>query len=353
MPIAGGQSLLAGLNMRLSAPKLLVDIGDLNELMGESKSDASIRLGALTRHRELLHSELVKEHVPLLRLAASHIGHVAIRNRGTLGGSLAYADPAAELPACAVALGATLVLGSLEGERTVKAEDFFRGLFETDLKPGELIIAVNFRLMQTGTAIGFAELARRHGDFALVGIAAVASMQRNRIGRRTRTFRPRNARIAYFGCVERARLARSVSLPPLKGLRYYRSPTPPRSKRQSGWTSRRSTQAVAATPAPSCSLIDGRRRGCSRGRVISATVTLHRRTESAWRTELFQSHVDATSCRPPTVARDRVRQHGMQYRVDAGRPHGGECRFVKHSHRRAHSPPRAQTPAQRARMLHR
>ena len=202
VPIAGGQSLLAGLNMRLSAPKLLVDIGDLNELMGESKSDASIRLGALTRHRELLHSELVKEHVPLLKLAASHIGHVAVRNRGTLGGSLAYADPAAELPACAVALGATLVLGSLEGERTVKAGDFFRGLFETDLKPGELIIAVEFPLMQTGTAIGFAELARRHGDFALAGIAVVARMERTRI---------RNARIAYFGCVERARLARSVS----------------------------------------------------------------------------------------------------------------------------------------------
>ncbi|TMJ26831.1 MAG: xanthine dehydrogenase family protein subunit M [Alphaproteobacteria bacterium] len=202
VPIAGGQSLLATLNMRLSAPKLLVDIADLDELAGQSQAGGTVRLGALTRHRELLESELVKEHVPLLRRAASHIGHVAIRNRGTLGGSLAYADPAAELPACAVALGATLMLGSLNGEREVPAEHFFTGLFETDLQLGELIVAVKFQAMQSETKIGFAELARRHGDFALVGLAAVATMARDRI---------RNARLAYFGCVDRARLARSVA----------------------------------------------------------------------------------------------------------------------------------------------
>ena len=135
--------------------------------------------------------------MPLLVRAASHIGHVAIRNRGTLGGSLAYADPAAELPACAVALGATLVLGSVKGERAVKAEDFFTGLFETDLRPGELIVAVRFPVMQTGTTIGFAELSRRHGDFALVGLAAVASMQ-PRPHRRcaARVFRLRGSREA-------------------------------------------------------------------------------------------------------------------------------------------------------------
>jgi len=202
VPLAGGQSLLATLNMRLSAPKLLVDIGDLQELVGQSYAEGTVRLGALTRHRELLGSELVKKHVPLLVRAASHVGHVAIRNRGTLGGSLAYADPAAELPSCAVALGATLELGSLKGERAVQAEDFFKGLFETDLRPGELILGVRFPVMQTGMMIGFAELARRHGDFALVGLAAVATMQQDRIGQ---------ARLAYFGCVERARLARSVS----------------------------------------------------------------------------------------------------------------------------------------------
>ena len=154
VPIAGGQSLLAGLNMRLSAPKLVIDIGDLGELMDQSHAGGVVRLGALTRHGDLLRSELVRRHLPLLTQAAPHIGHIAIRNRGTLGGSLAYADPAAELPACAVALGATLVLGSSAGEREVKAEDFFKGLFETDLQPGELIVAVKFPIMQNGTAAG-------------------------------------------------------------------------------------------------------------------------------------------------------------------------------------------------------
>ena len=202
VPLAGGQSLLAGLNMRLSAPKLLVDIGDLKELTGQTRHDGVVRLGALTRHAKLLGSELIQKHVPLLTRAAAHIGHVAIRNRGTLGGSLAYADPAAELPACAVALGATLMLRSVVGEREVRAEDFFTGLFETELKPSELIVAVKFPAIQPGTAVGLAELSRRQGDFALVGLAAVASFERDRIG---------TARLAYFGCVDRAKLAPAVS----------------------------------------------------------------------------------------------------------------------------------------------
>jgi carbon-monoxide dehydrogenase medium subunit len=202
VPVAGGQSLLAGLNMRLSAPKLLVDIGDLKELTGQSYEDGTVRLGALTRHAELLGSQVIQKHVPLLVRAAAHIGHVAIRNRGTLGGSLAYADPAAELPACAVALGATLALRSVVGEREVKAEDFFKGLFETELKLGELIVAVKFPAIQSGMAVGFAELSRRQGDFALVGLAALATMRRDRIG---------TARLAYFGCVDHARVARAVS----------------------------------------------------------------------------------------------------------------------------------------------
>jgi aerobic carbon-monoxide dehydrogenase medium subunit len=200
--VAGGQSLLPGLNMRLSAPKLLVDIADLKELTGQSQTGGVIRLGALTRHGELLGSGLIREHLPLLLQAAPHIGHIAIRNRGTLGGSLAYADPAAELPACAVALGAMLVLGSLSGEREVKAEDFFKGLFETDLRPGELIVAVKFPATPPGTATGFSELARRHGDFALVGLAVVASLQQNRIDK---------ARLVYFGCTDRAKVAKAIS----------------------------------------------------------------------------------------------------------------------------------------------
>ena len=202
VPLAGGQSLLATLNLRLSAPKVLVDISGLKELTGESHAGGSVRLGALTLHRQLLGSELVRKHVPLLARAAPHIGHIAIRNRGTLGGSLAYADPAAELPACAVVLGATIEIGGLQGERVVKAEDFFKGLFETDLRAGELILGVRFPTQQNDTVIGFDELARRHGDFPLMGLAVVATRQRDHIG---------NARIVYFGSVDRARLARSVS----------------------------------------------------------------------------------------------------------------------------------------------
>ena len=202
VPIAGGQSLLAGLNMRLSSPKVLVDIGNLAELTGQSYADGMVRLGALTRHRDLLSSAIVRAHLPLLAEAAPHIGHIAIRNRGTIGGSFAYADPAAELPACAVALGATLVLGSAKGERQVKAEDFFKGLFETDLRAGELIVEVKFPEVPTGTSTGFAELSRRHGDFALVGVAALAILRAGDI---------ESARIVYFGCVDRARVAVSVS----------------------------------------------------------------------------------------------------------------------------------------------
>ncbi len=202
VPVAGGQSLLAGLNMRLSAPKLLVDIGDLAELTGQSESDGVVRLGALTRHADLLRSGLVRKHLPLLAQAAPHIGHMAIRNRGTLGGSLAYADPAAELPACAVALDATVVICGVAGEREVKAEGFFKGLFETDLRPGELIVAVKFPATQAGMSVAFAELSRRHGDFALVGLAATVVMRRDRID---------EARLVYFGCADRAKVAQATS----------------------------------------------------------------------------------------------------------------------------------------------
>jgi carbon-monoxide dehydrogenase medium subunit len=200
--LAGGQSLLATLNMRLSAPKLLVDIGELDELAVSSNENGEIRLGALTRHCDLIQSDVVRKHLPLLSHAASHIGHVAIRNRGTLAGSLAYADPAAELPAASVALGARLLLGSVAGEREVKAEDFYKGLFETDLRPGELILAVKFPLPDDKSAGAFAELARRRGDFALVGLAMVATLERDRI---------EHARLVYFGCVDRAKVANAVS----------------------------------------------------------------------------------------------------------------------------------------------
>src|SRR5271163_4104133 len=133
IPLAGGQSLLATLNMRLSSPEILVDIGDLRGLSGISVCDGVVRIGALATHAKTLGSPIVRTHLPLLAEAVRHVAHVAIRNRGTIGASIAYADPAAEIPACSVALEASIVVASRSGEREVPAGDFFRGMFETDL----------------------------------------------------------------------------------------------------------------------------------------------------------------------------------------------------------------------------
>jgi len=168
--LAGGQSLIPSLNLRLSAPELLVDITGLPGLAKIERRDGSLRVGALCTHAGLERSAEVKEHVPLVAEAIPHIAHPAIRNRGTLGGSLALADPAAELPACAVALDAVVVTCGRDGERRVKAADFFKGLFETDLRAGEVLVAVEFPKAEKSV---FLELTRRHGDYAIVGVAAV------------------------------------------------------------------------------------------------------------------------------------------------------------------------------------
>ena len=172
--LAGGQTLLATLNMRLSQPALLIDIGRLDALRGISVDGGSLRIGALTRHVEVEESALVAQHAPLLRQAAPHIAHRAIRNRGTFGGALAYADPAAEWPACVLALNGTLVLGSQRGERRVAAADFFRGLYSTALQDGELLLACELPCAAAGEKQDFSELARRQGDYAVAGLAARA-----------------------------------------------------------------------------------------------------------------------------------------------------------------------------------
>ena len=172
--LAGGQTLLATLNMRLSSPAVLVDITGVPGLAGIALRENALRIGALTRHREIERSPVVATHAPLLALAAPHIAHVAIRNVGTIGGSLAHADPAAEWPACCVALDADIVIASRSGERRVKAREFFKGLFETALGEGELIAAVEFPLLGAAYRSAFLELARRHGDYAIVGVAAAA-----------------------------------------------------------------------------------------------------------------------------------------------------------------------------------
>jgi carbon-monoxide dehydrogenase medium subunit len=172
--LAGGQTLLATLNMRLSSPAVLVDITGVPGLAGIAVRGDVLRIGALTRHREIERSREVAEHAPLLAQAAPHIAHVAVRNVGTIGGSLAHADPAAEWPACCVALDADIVIASRAGERRVKARDFYKGLFETALGEGELVAAVELPLLGAGYRSVFLELARRHGDYAMVGVAAAA-----------------------------------------------------------------------------------------------------------------------------------------------------------------------------------
>ena len=174
--LAGGQSLIASLNMRLSAPEILVDIGAL-PLRDITLEQGVVRIGALATHAQIGNSPEVKKHVPLLAQAVPHIAHPAIRNRGTLGGSLALADPAAEYPACAVALDASIVVAGKDGERLVPAEKFFKGLFETDLGPAEMIVAVEFAAIGKDERSAFLELARRHGDYAIIGLAAHRSEQ--------------------------------------------------------------------------------------------------------------------------------------------------------------------------------
>ena len=185
--LAGGQSLMPALNMRLSAPPLLVDINGVSELARIAQPNGQIELGGLVRHAQAEHSHDVARLAPLLSKAIPHIAHPAIRNRGTIGGSIALADPAAELPACLLALGGEIEIAGRAGRRTVAADTFFKGLFETALAPGEIISAIRIPVAQPRDRFGFAELARRHGDYALVGLAAAARAE------------PPAIRLAYFG----------------------------------------------------------------------------------------------------------------------------------------------------------
>lgn len=188
--IAGGQTLLATLNMRLSEPGILIDINGVPGLSGISLQDGYLRIGAMTRHSEIEDSPVVARHQPLLSMAAPHVAHRAIRNRGTLGGSIAFADPAAEWPTCAVALDAKIVLTSRGRERRVTAQDFFEDLYTTAMVPGEIITACEFPLPAPGMRYAFDELARRHGDYAIVGLAAAAAFSGGLL---------RNVRLVFLG----------------------------------------------------------------------------------------------------------------------------------------------------------
>ena len=188
--LAGGQSLIATLNMRLSHPALLVDINGVGGLDRIESNNGHIEIGALVRHAQAERSPELARRAPLIALAMPHIGHPAIRNRGTIGGSVAFADPAAELPACVLALGGELTIAGPQGSRVVRADDFFKGLFETALTARDVLTAIRIPAAGADTRVGFAEFARRHGDYAMVGLAACARADGQRL---------RDLRLAYFG----------------------------------------------------------------------------------------------------------------------------------------------------------
>jgi aerobic carbon-monoxide dehydrogenase medium subunit len=188
--MAGGQSLLATLAFRLSEPSILIDISRLTELSGITRVGDAVRVGAGTTHAVLGRDPLIRAHVPLLSQAVPHIAHTAIRNRGTIGGSIAFADPAAELPACCVALGATIVVASMRGERRIAADEFFTGLFGTALTIGEIITAVEFPGARAGERSVLEELSRRSGDYAMAGLALRARVDGQVL---------RDPRVVFFG----------------------------------------------------------------------------------------------------------------------------------------------------------
>jgi carbon-monoxide dehydrogenase medium subunit len=188
--LAGGQSLIATLNMRLSAPRLLVDLNGVGGLDGIALKDGMVEIGALVRHAQAERSVEIAQHAPLIAKALPHIGHPAIRNRGTIGGSVAFADPAAELPACLLALGGEVTISGPQGARRIKADDFFKDLFETALTPRDVLTAIRLPAATVDNRIGFAELARRHGDYAIAGLAACARADGKGL---------QDVRLAYFG----------------------------------------------------------------------------------------------------------------------------------------------------------
>jgi carbon-monoxide dehydrogenase medium subunit len=201
--LAGGQSLMPMLNLRLAQPAVLVDINRIPALDEIALHGQSVQIGATARHASVLHSGDVAQAAPLLRLALPHVAHMAVRNRGTHGGSCALADPSAEIPACAAALEAWFVLRGPGGERRVPAADFFRGLYETALSPDELLVRVDYPCAPPGRRYAFEEVARRRGDFAIAGLAAAANVGRDRV---------REARLVFFGVADRPAPVRAASL---------------------------------------------------------------------------------------------------------------------------------------------
>jgi CO/xanthine dehydrogenase FAD-binding subunit len=197
-PLAGGQSLIPAMNFRLATPAVLIDLNALEDLAYINDGD-TLRLGGMTRQRTVERSGVVARKAPLLAETMPFIAHAAIRTRGTVGGSLAHADPAAELPAVMLALSAQVTVQSRKGSRSIPANDFFVGLFATALEPGELLTAIEIPKAADRTGYAFQEISRRHGDFALVGVAATVTLDANG--------RCADARIALFSVGDRPMMA--------------------------------------------------------------------------------------------------------------------------------------------------
>ncbi len=179
-PIAGGQSLVPMMNFRLVSPAVLIDIRKIAPPDTIEEADGHVRIGALTRHRALETSPLIADRFPVVTAAMKHVAHLAIRNRGTIGGSLCHADPAAELPAIAVLLDARISVARQGGERTIEARDFFEGALWTAVGDDEIVTRIDLPLLPPGAGWGFHEFARRHGDFGLAGAAATVTKSAGR-----------------------------------------------------------------------------------------------------------------------------------------------------------------------------
>lgn len=188
--LAGGQSLIPAMNMRFAAPDVLVDISGIAGLQEIQSADGVLRIGAMSRHVDVLKSDLVTEHAPLIAKAVPHIAHATVRNRGTFGGSLCHADPAAELPACVLALDGRLNIRGPSGSRHVPAAEFFRGTYATCLAEDEILVSVDVPAAAAETVVFFDEVVRRKGDYPLAGLAAQASVRDGRLA---------GPRLVYFG----------------------------------------------------------------------------------------------------------------------------------------------------------
>ena len=193
--LAGGQSLIPTMNMRFAAPDVLIDLANIDDLGKIEVLGDNLRIGAMARHVEVLKSDEVARHAPVISMAMPSIAHAAIRNRGTFGGSLCNADPASELPACALALGASFNIGSAAGYRTVPAEQFFLGTYTTCLADDEVLISVDLPLAGDNTLTFFDEVSRRKGDYAMAGLAAKATAQGGRL---------KDVRLVFFAVSEKA-----------------------------------------------------------------------------------------------------------------------------------------------------